>query len=130
MTIRILAIDDEADVLHLLEVKLAKAGYQVSTARDGEEGVTKALAERPDLMIVDVMMPKKDGYQVVAEVRELLGGGAPVMILLTAKGQEADVIKGLSGGADDYIIKPFSPRELIERVRVALIRNGRLAAVP
>ncbi|WP_432821510.1 response regulator transcription factor [Trichloromonas sp.] len=127
MTMRILAIDDEADVLHLLEVKLTKAGYQVTTARDGEEGVAKALAERPDLMIVDVMMPKKDGYQVVAEVKAQLGPQAPVILLLTARGQEADVIKGLSGGADDYIIKPFSPRELIERVKVALIRKGKLA---
>ncbi|RNC67245.1 MAG: DNA-binding response regulator [Desulfuromonadales bacterium] len=127
MALRILAVDDEADVLHLLETKLGKAGYEVSTARNGEEGVEKALAERPDIMVVDVMMPKKDGYEVVAEVKGMLGDDAPVIILLTAKGQEQDVIRGLSGGADDYIVKPFSPRELLERIRVALIRRGRIS---
>ena len=126
MAIRVLAMDDEADILRLVRIKLEKAGFQVSTALDGEEGVEKGLAERPDVMIVDVMMPKKDGYQVVAEVKEKLGDKAPIAILLTAKGQETDVVKGLTGGADDYVTKPFSPRELIERINVALIKKGKI----
>lgn len=125
MAIRALVVDDEADILHLIEIKLKKAGFDVVTARDGQEGLDKALAERPDIMLVDVMMPKMDGYTVVSEVRQQLGSEAPLIILLTAKGQEADVVKGLSSGADDYIIKPFAPRELIARINVIMIKNGR-----
>jgi two-component system alkaline phosphatase synthesis response regulator PhoP len=128
MAIRVLAIDDEADILRLVSIKLQKAGFEVSTAADGEEGLEKALSERPDVMIVDVMMPKKDGYQVVAEVKEKLGNKAPLMIMLTAKGQDTDVTRGLTEGADDYIVKPFAPRELIERIKVALIKKGKLPA--
>ena len=130
MSIRVLAIDDEADVLHLLEIKLKKAGFTVSTAQDGIEGVEKALAEKPDLMLVDVMMPGKDGFQVVSEVRKKLGDKSPICIFLTAKGQDADVMKGLGEGADDYIIKPFSPRELIERIRLTLLRHGKASGNP
>ena len=125
MTVRILEIDDDIDVRNLLEIKLAKAGFQVSTAGNGEEGLARALEEKPDVIVVDVMMPRMDGHQVLAQLRETLGDEAPVTILLTALGQELDVIKGLGAGADDYIIKPFSPRELIERIRVALIKKGK-----
>ncbi len=125
MAVRVLAIDDEIDVRNLLEIKLTKAGFQVSTAENGEEGLGKALEEQPDVMVIDVMMPGMNGHQVLAQVREKLGDKAPVTILLTALGQELDVIKGLGAGADDYIIKPFSPRELIERIRVTLIKKGR-----
>ncbi len=125
MAVRVLAIDDEIDVRNLLEIKLTKAGFQVSTAENGEEGLGKALEEQPDVMVIDVMMPGMNGHQVLAQVREQLGDKAPVTILLTALGQELDVIKGLGAGADDYIIKPFSPRELIERIRVTLIKKGR-----
>lgn len=125
MPIRTLVVDDEADILRLIEIKLKKAGFEVTTARDGQDGLTKALTIKPDLMLVDVMMPKMDGYSVVAEVRRELAAEAPIIILLTAKGQESDVIKGLSSGADDYIIKPFSPRELLARINVALIKSGK-----
>ncbi len=125
MAVRVLAIDDEIDVRNLLEIKLTKAGFQVSTAENGEEGLGKALEEQPDVMVIDVMMPGMNGHQVLAQIREQLGDKAPVTILLTALGQELDVIKGLGAGADDYIIKPFSPRELIERIRVTLIKKGR-----
>ncbi|MHB8764987.1 MAG: response regulator transcription factor [Deferrisomatales bacterium] len=128
MQMRALAVDDEADIRRLLEIKLTKAGYRVSTATDGDEGLRLALAERPDLMVVDVMMPGKDGFQVVSEVKAALGAEAPVAILLTARGEHADVAAGLANGADDYVTKPFSPHELLERARVALIRAGR--AVP
>jgi DNA-binding response OmpR family regulator len=124
MTIRTLVVDDEVDILRLIEIKLRKAGFEVMTARDGQEGLSKALAEKPDLMLVDVVMPKLDGFSLVSEVRKSLGAAAPVIILLTSKGEEADVVKGLSSGADDYIIKPFSSHELIARIQVTLIKHG------
>jgi two-component system alkaline phosphatase synthesis response regulator PhoP len=126
MTIRVLAVDDEADILRLVRIKLEKAGFEVSTASDGEEGIEKALSEKPDIMVIDIMMPKKDGYQVVTEVKDKLGDAAPATILLSSKGQEHDVEKGLTSGADDYIIKPFSPRELVERINVILIKNQKI----
>lgn len=121
--LRVVAIDDEADILRLIRIKLSKEGFEVSTASDGEEGVRKVLAEKPDVMVVDVMMPGKDGYQVVSEVKKKLGDEAPVAIMLTSKAEESDMKKGLSVGADDYITKPFSPSELIERINVALIKS-------
>jgi len=130
MAIRVLVVDDEADILRLIEIKLRKSGFEVLTARDGQEGLEKALAERPDLLLLDVMMPRKDGYSVVAEIKEKLGDESPIMILLTAKGQETDVVKGLTSGADDYIIKPFSPRELLARINVILIKKGKHINMP
>ena len=125
MTIRVLAIDDEEDIRRLVQIKLSKAGYEVITASDGEEGVVVALEAKPDVVVADVMMPGKDGYQVVAELKEKMAPEPPILILLTAKNQKADVMQGLSGGADDYVTKPFSPRELIERIEVALIKSGK-----
>ncbi len=125
MTIRVLAIDDEEDIRRLVQIKLSKAGYEVITASDGEEGVVVALETKPDVVVADVMMPGKDGYQVVAELKEKMAPEPPILILLTAKNQKADVMQGLSGGADDYVTKPFSPRELIERIEVALIKSGK-----
>jgi DNA-binding response OmpR family regulator len=125
MAIRVLAIDDEEDILRLIEIKLTKAGFEVLTARDGQQALERALAEKPDLMLVDVMMPRRDGYSVVSEVKQRLGTEAPIIILLTARGQETDVVQGLTNGADDYIIKPFSPRELIARINVVLIKRGK-----
>lgn len=125
--IRVVAIDDEADILRLIRIKLTKEGFDVSTASDGEEGVKKVLSEKPDVMVVDVMMPGKDGYQVVAEVKKKLGDKAPVAIMLTSKAEEADMRRGLSVGADDYITKPFSPSELVERINVALIKSGKVS---
>lgn len=125
MAIRVLAVDDEEDILRLIEIKLKKAGFEVLTARDGQEALEKALAEKPDLMLLDVMMPRRDGYSVVSEVKRQLGTEAPVIILLTARGQEADIVQGLTIGADDYIVKPFSPRELIARINVVLIKRGK-----
>ena len=129
MAIRLLAIDDEFDILRLIRIKLEKAGFEVLTANNGEEGLAIALAEKPDVMLVDIMMPKKNGYQVVSEVREKLEDAAPIAILLSAKGQQEDVVNGLNAGAEDYIIKPFSPRELIERINVALIKSGKFPGI-
>ncbi len=128
MPIRVLAVDDEADIRRVINIKLSRAGFDVLTASDGEEGLNLALTEKPDVMIVDVMMPKKNGYELIAEVREKLGAEAPVSILLTAKGEEADVIKGFSEGADDYIKKPFSPAELIDRVNINLAKRSKISS--
>ena len=123
MTIRVVAMDDDHDILRLLRIKLEKEGFQVITATDGEEGVKAVLGEKPDVMIVDVMMPKKDGYQVLEEVQAKYGDKSPVTIMLTSKAEPSDLVEGLSRGADDYITKPFSPSELIERINVALKRG-------
>jgi two-component system alkaline phosphatase synthesis response regulator PhoP len=129
MTIKILTVDDEPDVRRLIEIKLKKAGFEVITAVDGEEGVEKAKAENPDLILMDVMMPKMDGYTAVEKIKTEMDP-APLVMMLTAKGTEDDVMQGLVGGADDYITKPFAPRELIARVKVALIKAGRKADLP
>ena len=128
MSIRVLAVDDEPAILRLVEIKLKKAGFEVLTARDGEEGLAKAIEERPDVVLLDVMMPRMDGFTAAGKIKEQVQP-APLILMLTAKGQEADVVKGLSGGADDYIIKPFAPRELIARINVALIKAGKPAVM-
>jgi len=129
MTIKILTVDDEPDVRRLIQVKLKKAGFEVVTAVDGEDGVAQALAENPDLILMDVMMPKMDGYTAVEKIKSEMDP-APLVLMLTAKGTEDDVMQGLMGGADDYITKPFAPRELIARVKVALIKAGKKDELP
>jgi two-component system alkaline phosphatase synthesis response regulator PhoP len=126
MSIRVLAVDDEPDVLRLVEIKLKKAGFEVLTARDGEEGLSKAVSERPEVVLLDVMMPRMDGFTAASKIKEQVQP-PPLILMLTAKGQETDVVRGLMGGADDYIIKPFAPRELIARINVALIKAGKPA---
>jgi DNA-binding response OmpR family regulator len=126
MPVRVVAMDDEADILRMVRIKLEKAGFLVSTAADGREGVERVLAERPDVMIVDIMMPEKDGYQVIREVKDALGDETPVAIMLTSRSETADLVRSITEGADDYVTKPFSPRELIERITVALARKGRV----
>jgi two-component system alkaline phosphatase synthesis response regulator PhoP len=121
---RVLAVDDEADILRLVEIKLTKAGFEVLTAHDGQEGLERAIAERPEVVLLDVMMPRMDGYTACARIKAEVDP-APIVLMLTAKGQDADVITGLAGGADDYIIKPFAPRELIARINVALNKAGK-----
>ena len=125
MTIKVLAMDDEYDVRHLLEIKLKKAGFDVYTAASGDEGMEKALEIRPDIVLADVMMPGRNGFEVVEAIRQELGEESPICIFLTARGLDEDVIKGLSLGAEDYIVKPFSPKKLVERIRIALIKSGK-----
>jgi len=129
MTIKILTVDDEPDVRRLIEIKLKKEGFEVITAVDGEEGVEKAKSEQPDLILMDVMMPKMDGFTAVEKIKAEIDP-APLVMMLTAKGTEDDVMQGLVGGADDYITKPFAPRELVARVKVVLIKAGRKEDLP
>lgn len=124
MSVKVLAVDDEDDVRRLIEIKLKKAGFEVITATNGEEGLEKCLAEQPDVVIMDWMMPKMDGPTATARIKAECDP-APIVLMLTAKGAETDVIQGLVGGADDYIVKPFAPRELIARVNVALVKAGK-----
>ncbi|HZR16361.1 MAG TPA: response regulator transcription factor [Verrucomicrobiae bacterium] len=119
---RILIIEDELPMRTALQDALSAEDYRVLTASDGETGLKRALGEKPDLVLLDIMMPKLDGYAVCAELRRL---EIPVPILmLTAKGQVEDRVVGLDSGADDYLVKPFSTEELLARVR-ALLRRVR-----
>ncbi|MBM3287717.1 MAG: response regulator [Candidatus Eisenbacteria bacterium] len=120
---RILVVDDEIYIVHILEFSLTMEGYQVLTAADGEEAMRLIEQERPDLVVLDIMMPKMDGYEVCRRLRqdEQLKG-IPV-ILLSAKGRAVDREVGLQAGADDYITKPFSPRKLLEKIRDLLDRD-------
>jgi DNA-binding response OmpR family regulator len=125
---RVLIIEDELPMRTALADVLTGEGYRVITAADGEEGLRRAIAEKPDLLLLDVMMPRLDGYAVCAELRRLSN---PVPILmLTAKGQIEDRITGLDCGADDYLVKPFSTEELLARMRAILRRFRKDAQVP
>ena len=124
MATKVLAVDDAPDVRRLIEIKLKKEGFEVLTAVDGQDGLNQALAKKPDVVLMDVMMPKMDGFTAAREIKTQ-ADPAPVILMLTAKGEESDVMQGLTGGADDYIVKPFAPRELISRIKVAMIRAGR-----
>src|SRR5215469_13772055 len=125
---RILIIEDELPMRTALQDVLQGEGYRVLTAADGERGLERALAELPDLILLDIMMPRLDGYAVCAELRRL---SIPVPILmLTAKGQIEDRVMGLDVGADDYLVKPFSTEELLARVRALLRRVERKTKSP
>jgi DNA-binding response OmpR family regulator len=116
----VLVADDDEDVRELVVFRLERAGYEVITAADGEEAVEVALRRRPRVCVIDVMMPKLDGYEVTERLRasEELAGAA--ILLLTASVHEDSVERGLAAGADDYVKKPFSPKELVERIGAAL----------
>jgi two-component system, OmpR family, alkaline phosphatase synthesis response regulator PhoP len=112
----VLVVDDEANILLSLEFLMKKAGYDVRLARDGEEALAEIGKARPDLVLLDVMMPKRNGFDVCEAIRANPDWRAVRVILLTAKGRDIEREKGLALGADDYIIKPFSTREVVERV--------------
>ncbi len=116
---KILIVDDERSIADIIKFNLEKEGYFVDTAYDGEEGVKRVYELLPDLVVLDIMMPKKDGFQVLKEIRKDLK--VPV-IMLTAKEEEVDKVLGLELGADDYITKPFSMRELVARIKANLRR--------
>ena len=118
---RILAVDDEPLYQHLLKVNLEKEGYEVITANNGEEALDMVSNRHPDLVIMDIMMPKLDGITASERIRQF--SNIPI-IFLTARGEEQDRVRGLNIGADDYMVKPFSATELIARVRAVLRRTS------
>jgi two-component system, OmpR family, alkaline phosphatase synthesis response regulator PhoP len=121
---KILVVDDEVYIVHILDFSLGMEGYEVVTALNGEEALAKAAEHRPDLVVLDIMMPKMDGYETCRRLKaEELTRNIPV-ILLSAKGRNVDQKMGFEAGADDYITKPFSPRKLVERINVILNQQG------
>ena len=126
---KILVVDDEASIRRILETRLSMIGYDVVTAADGEEAIATFNENHPDLVVLDVMMPKLDGYGVCQELRK--ESDIPI-IMLTALGDVADRITGLELGADDYVVKPFSPKELEARIRSVLRRADKegLSGIP
>lgn len=117
---KILVVDDEGHIIELVELYLGKEGYAVVCAHDGEEALEKFPSEAPDLLILDIMLPGVDGFDVLREIRK--SSQVPV-IMLTARESEVDKVVGLELGADDYLTKPFSPRELTARVKAVLRRS-------
>ena len=114
---KVLIVDDEKNIVDIIAFNLKKEGYQVITASDGEEGVRKTFEENPDLILLDIMMPKMDGYEACRKIREKKH--TPI-IMLTARAEEVDKVLGLEMGADDYVTKPFGVRELMARVKANL----------
>ena len=114
---KILAVDDERHIVRLVQVNLERAGYVVVTAADGREALEKVEAEKPDLVILDVMMPYMDGFEVLQLLRKNQSTRDLPVIMLTAKAQDADVFRGWQSGVDCYLTKPFNPMELISFVR-------------
>mgnify|MGYP002355845117 FL=1 len=124
MANKILVVDDEPNIVLSLEFLMKQAGFQVRTASDGEAGLAAIAVEQPDLVLLDVMMPRKNGYEVCQAIRANPDWKAIRIIMLTAKGREVEREKGLALGADDYITKPFSTQEVVERVRELLAEAG------
>jgi DNA-binding response OmpR family regulator len=121
---KVLIVDDEPNIVLSVEFLMKREGYQVVTAADGQEALDIIADARPDLVILDVMMPRKNGFEVCAELRaDPQLAGMPIL-MLTAKGREAEMKKGLSLGADAYITKPFSTHELVARVNELLAQGG------
>lgn len=114
---KILIVDDEPNIVISLEFLMRREGFEVTVARDGEEALAAIAQENPDLVLLDVMMPKLNGFEVCEKVRANPEHAGVRIIMLTAKGREAEVSKGLSLGADGYITKPFSTRDLVEQVK-------------
>jgi two-component system response regulator ResD len=123
-SVRVLVVDDEAIVRDVLTRYLEKEGFRVDAAEDGEVALELAARSRPDIVVLDLMLPKVDGFEVFRRLRGL--GDVPV-VMLTAKGEEVDRVVGLELGADDYVSKPFSPREVVARIRAVLRRGERIA---
>jgi DNA-binding response OmpR family regulator len=119
----VLAADDDEDILELVTFRLERSGYTVVQARDGEQALDLAQEKQPDLALLDVMMPKLDGFEVTRRLRANEATSRMPIILLTARAQDADVQEGFDAGADDYIRKPFSPQELRARVQSILGRR-------
>ena len=127
---RILVVEDEPDIVALVAYHLAKAGYRVSTAGTGTDALAMARAERPSLIVLDLMLPGLSGFDVLEQLRSEEATRDIAVLMLTARREEPDRIRGLSLGADDYLTKPFSPQELVLRVTAILRRVGAAAATP
>ena len=121
----ILIVEDEAEIAQLIQLYLEKEGFTCRTCRDGTTAMQIFQELQPDLIVLDLMIPGLDGLEVCARIRQKPGAKDPYILMLTAKGEEIDRIIGLSTGADDYLVKPFSPRELVARVRALLRRTLR-----
>jgi two-component system alkaline phosphatase synthesis response regulator PhoP len=121
---KILIVDDEPDILELIEYNLKKEGYQVFTARNGQEAVTEAKRSLPDLIVLDIMMPKMDGIEACRIMRTMPEFKNTFMVFLTARSEEYSEIAGFNVGADDYIAKPIKPRALVSRINAILRRNA------
>ena len=117
---RILVVDDEIYIVHILDFSLGMEGYEVVTALDGEEGLQKAIEFKPDLIVLDIMMPKMDGYETCKALKADERTKSIPVILLSAKGRNVDMQTGYDVGADEYITKPFSPRKLVDRINAML----------
>jgi two-component system, OmpR family, alkaline phosphatase synthesis response regulator PhoP len=117
---KVLAVDDQVHIVRLIQVNLERNGYQVVTAYDGEQALEKVKEENPDLIVCDVMMPRKDGFEVLREVKADPTTRNIPFIMLTAKAQDADVFRGWSSGVDAYLTKPFNPQELLAFVKRVL----------
>jgi two-component system KDP operon response regulator KdpE len=117
---KILVVEDDTSIASLIQLQLENRGYDVDVAHDGAEGLRQAYAVQPDLVVLDIMMPDMDGWTVCERLREL--SDVPI-IFVTAVGKETDIVRGLEMGADDYLVKPFSPRELVARIE-AVLRRG------
>ena len=124
----VLVIDEDLNTLHLIDVKLKKVGFEIFLARDGQEGLDQALAQKPDLVIMDLMLARLDGPTLIGRLKGEIEP-PPLVLILSEKSQDKDIAAALSAGADDYLSKPFSPTVLQERVRVNLIQAGRLASL-
>ena len=120
MAKRVLIVDDEANIVAALDYLLRRSGYEVSIAATGDEALRQVDAFAPDLVLLDVMMPQKSGYEVCRRIRERPEWAAVKIVMLSAKGREAEVSKGMSLGADLYVTKPFSNAELVARIRELL----------
>lgn len=125
----VLVVDDSPEIARMVQVVLLSAGFRVQVARDGEEALGRIKEDRPDLIILDVMMPRMDGFELTRLLRQDPSMSAVSIILLTAKGLSADRLEGLTAGADDYILKPFDVGELLARVRGVLRRTEELKAM-
>jgi two-component system alkaline phosphatase synthesis response regulator PhoP len=117
---KILVVDDEIYIVHILDFSLGMEGYEVVTALDGEQALAKVKTEEPDLIVLDIMMPKLDGYETCRVLKSDPETKHIPVILLSAKGRNVDQKMGFQVGADDYITKPFSPRKLVERINLIL----------
>jgi DNA-binding response OmpR family regulator len=120
----VLVADDEEDIRSLMAFRLERAGYEVITAADGDEALRLATTRLPDLIVLDIMMPKATGLEVTRSIREQAATKDIPVILLSARAQEADVTHGFEAGADDYVKKPFSPNDLHARVQALLARSA------